>query len=232
MNVSVLICSRGRPDSFLKTCGSLFFNAKDPDNVEVICRIDYSDPEFFTYVGVAAGNIHVIGGPRFSGYASYPLFMDECAIASKGKILMLFGDDMQMQTQNWDKILCEIQKDIWVASANMSGRKGTPGLDYRFSCVAIPRKLYDICGCFGLGGNTSVDRCWEAVAKELDCEVKAPISIFHNDNWKDNPDKTSKEGRIPFCGDFNDHWKGRLAEIDAVGRKYAEMIRCKEARAW
>jgi hypothetical protein len=75
---------------------SLLGTAKDPKQVEIICRIDDDDPQIDAYKAIKS--IKLITGPRMEGYARNDKLIEECASESTGDVLMQAVDTMRMRT--------------------------------------------------------------------------------------------------------------------------------------
>ena len=104
-NISVLIPSRNRPQGLKELCESLFTNASDPNQIEVIVYLDLDDSctkeyiEYFLELNTRYTNpIKSIIGPKLvlSDYNNKLLQL------ASSDIFMNLGDDMRCRTQNWD----------------------------------------------------------------------------------------------------------------------------------
>jgi hypothetical protein len=105
--ISVLIPSRGRFDSLLKTVGSFCAQAITRD-FEVLIKLDSDDHESIRRLGELDNfgpSIHVVVGPRLRGYFDLNKFYNCLAALSSGRWLFLFNDDARMVTTGWDLIL-------------------------------------------------------------------------------------------------------------------------------
>jgi len=103
--ISVLIPSRNRPQGLKELCESLFTNASNPNQIEVIVYFDLDDshiPEYIAYFNDLSSRyidpIKTIIGPKLvlSDYNNKLL-----QIASSD-IFMNLGDDMRCRTKDWD----------------------------------------------------------------------------------------------------------------------------------
>ena len=104
-NISVLSPSRNRPQGLKELCESLFTNASDPNQIEVIVYLDLDDSctkeyiEYFLELNTRYTNpIKSIIGPKLvlSDYNNKLLQL------ASSDIFMNLGDDMRCRTQNWD----------------------------------------------------------------------------------------------------------------------------------
>lgn len=220
--ISVLIPSRGRPHKLEECAKSLLALAADPKSVEIICRVDNDDPTLPDYRKIEG--VTLISGPRMEGYARNDKLIEECASESTGDVLMQAVDTMRMRTPGWDGVITEAmaQAPHGVAAAFPSV---LPKGAYRFSFPTITRRLYELCGMFCLGGDPSVDRCWEAFADCLKCEVKIDVVVEHNE-LRNTPreDATASESQ-PFYRELEKNWEQRHEEHRRIGAEYAEKVR-------
>ena len=104
-NISVLIPSRNRPQGLKELCESLFNNASDPNQIEVIVYLDLDDSctkeytEYFLELSTRYTNpIKSIIGPKLV-LSDYPNKLLQLA---SSEIFMNLGDDMRCRTQGWD----------------------------------------------------------------------------------------------------------------------------------
>ena len=220
--ISVLIPSRGRPEEFGSCIENLFDLAEEPDDIEVIARLDKDDnhrryPEY--------KNTLKIIGPRYSGYADNHKFIEEAAAVSTGDFIMQYVDTARMLNPFWDQAYLETigQTKIFVATADVEDERGSSL--YRWSFPFISRFLHDLCGMFCLGQNPSIDRCWAAFAQEMHCEIRVSTRILHQEKRNTKlEDLTAKETQ-PFYKELNKDWEKRRAEHKAIGKKFADIVK-------
>jgi len=103
--ISVLVPSRNRPQSLKELCDSLFINASNPNQIEVIVYFDLDDShipeciEYFNELSTKYTNpVKVIIGPRLV-LSDYP---NKLLQAASSDIFMNLGDDMRCKAPNWD----------------------------------------------------------------------------------------------------------------------------------
>lgn len=94
--ISLLIPSRGRPESFLEMVLSAFKTAARPGRLEVICYLDEDDPRRKRYLKLK--EVTYIVGERIVLSEMW----NRCYEESKGEILMHCGDDIRFLTDGWD----------------------------------------------------------------------------------------------------------------------------------
>jgi len=110
-SISVLLPARGRPDHLRESVASCFELATDPDNVEVLIRLDDDDPHLDSELRIlrhfgASKRIVVFTGYRL-GYQNMHEMYGGLALHSEGDWLVNWNDDMQFITQGWDALLRE-----------------------------------------------------------------------------------------------------------------------------
>lgn len=221
--ISILIPSRGRPERLADCCKSFLENCMDHSRVQFVVRIDADDPSMHDYFTISKTlpNFVLQVGERGEGYARNDKYIEECASLAKGKILMQLVDTAKMETKHWDAVLAEKQSaypnnGYFVMFPKVNG--------YRFSFPAISRKVYEACGCFCLGENPSVDRCWEAFVRHLDIEIPSGITIHHEElrNTK-NQDQTASDSLAFYTG-LNNDWEKRSGQFNEIGERYSKIV--------
>ncbi len=104
-SISVLIPSRNRPQGLKELIDSLFDNALNPNQIEVIVYLDLDDSHisecvnYFNELSLKYTNpVKTIIGPKLV-LSDYPNKLLQLASSD---IFMNLGDDMRCRTQNWD----------------------------------------------------------------------------------------------------------------------------------
>lgn len=141
--ISVLLPSRGRPQSLERSCKSLLSRASDAARIEVWVGYDDDDPE----TGVAARDLgyHAVSFSRH-GYHQLHLYVNELAKLSSGQWLFLWNDDALIETDNWDLFLDRFNS---LAPAVLS--PASTGVGHSMCCFPIvSRALYDRLGHLSL----------------------------------------------------------------------------------
>jgi len=107
MKISVLIPTRNRFDELSKTISSIMDNAKHKDQIEIILRVDDDDTPFTSRIHELpyASNIKIKSGPRYDGYRSLDIFLNELYSIASGQWLFMPGDDCRVRTKDWDLLL-------------------------------------------------------------------------------------------------------------------------------
>jgi hypothetical protein len=108
--ISVLIPSRNRPQGLRELCDSLFNNANNPNQIEVIVYFDLDDsyiPEYVEYFNELTlkytNPVKTIIGPKLV-LSDYPNKLLQIASSD---IFMNLGDDMRCKAKGWDEIIIE-----------------------------------------------------------------------------------------------------------------------------
>jgi len=111
--VSVLVPTRGRPDSLFRSVESLLTLAARTDLVEVLCALDDDDPR----LGEVLERLAHLGKlwPETTfvwkilerrGYSRLNEYFNELAADALGEWLLLWNDDAFVETESWDDVIC------------------------------------------------------------------------------------------------------------------------------
>ena len=189
MLVSILIPSRNRFDTLVKSLTSLRKNTYDNENVEYLLRFDDDDKEYITRKSeLDSLDIHykTIIGPRKGGYDSLHEYLNELIIDAKGEFYFIWNDDAYMKTKNWDKEIIPYQ-----------GRGIILQVQNNTNCPAFPivsKNLITPMGHISLHPSTDV---WLfQIAEAFGINHRIQIEVFHDraDYTGENKDKIYEEG--------------------------------------
>lgn len=135
MVVSFLIPTRGRLSMLLDVIKSIREKASSDVDVEILVRIDDDDQE--TLAGRQLIQAEAIIGPRWCGYESVTMFINDMANKSRGDWIIPWNDDAFVVTDQWDKFLPSANdlKIVWLHAS------------YEWAFPVISRKLLEIWGC-------------------------------------------------------------------------------------
>lgn len=97
--ISVLVPSRGRPDSFARMYRSLVATAVYPRQIEVVARLDLDDLSKSEYPWENGVRLTYLPGERTLLSSCW----NECYQEASGDILMHCGDDVTFNTPGWDQ---------------------------------------------------------------------------------------------------------------------------------
>ena len=208
MIFSILLPTRGREDKILPFINTVFNTADNPENVEIIIRIDDDDPAIlssnkFKYVegtiNMKGLTITFIRGPRLESLSDN---WNECFRNCTGEIAMLAGDDLAFRTPSWD---VEIKKEF---------DKFPDGILLLY-CLDGPRKTMT---------HPFIHRNWVETLGYF----TPPGFDYANDSWLE--DLARKTGRIVFREDIyieHEHWAFGKRQQDRTDqdliRKYSEF---------
>jgi glycosyltransferase involved in cell wall biosynthesis len=96
--ISILVPTRGRPESVFRLINSINSTASRKDLVEILFYVDHDDDSFPSSLDLDS-NVKVIRGERVWISLAW-----NCLFAhSQGEILMYTGDDVVFETQGWDE---------------------------------------------------------------------------------------------------------------------------------
>jgi Glycosyl transferase family 2 len=171
MKTSVLIPSRGNLAGLTRTVESLFQKADNPEDVEVLVRVDDDDP--LPYNSLAeSGLVKIIRAPSF-GYAAQEYY-NECFARSTGDLIWPLNDDVIIESQGWDRAFSAALEKIpyGVAGCNVVG-------DYYQWCFPmLRREVCDAQGCFCLSPE-SYDRVYDSYGRQTGFAATANVTISH-----------------------------------------------------
>jgi len=102
MKISVIIATRGRPDSLSSTIKSILITATTPD-VEIVVYVDDDDiPTIECCKSFNNSSLKVITGPRPHIIAeAYNIAYEHCT----GEIIMVCCDDIRFETVGWNQLV-------------------------------------------------------------------------------------------------------------------------------
>lgn len=196
--ISVLCPSRGRPESLAASVASLIALASDQAAVEVLVGADPDDPQTagrdWTAEWEAGRNIESWTAPERYGYAQLHLYYNHLAAMARGEWLLLWNDDAQMLTGDWDKVISEQAPGVLWPGSNQG--------QYYFP--AWPKAWSDAWGHVSLSPN--VDVWLSEVGARLGLASPVPVEILHDrkDITGGHDDQTYAEGRA-VMGAYSNH---------------------------
>ena len=225
--ISVLLPSRGRPESLAASIASLITLASSPAAVEVLVGADPDDPGTAEAAcrsqdeWDAGWNVVCWTAPERYGYAQLHRYYNRLAAIASGEWLLLWNDDATMLTTGWDKAVGGQEPGVlWLAS-----NQGP----YYFP--AWPRAWSDAWGHVSLSPNVDV---WVSeVGTRLGAARAVPAEILHDrkDITGGHDDRTYAEGRA-LMGAYSNHPDyGSPANREARIRDAIAVRRLMEARA-
>jgi glycosyltransferase involved in cell wall biosynthesis len=219
--ISVLLPTRGRPDSLRESIDSLLDNADDPRQVEVLCAVD-SDDEVSATVCLHLDHVGVSAwiSPERYGYARLHEYVNFLAGHALGDWLMLWNDDARMLTEGWDTVVMEQSTEsvLWSQCNHDEAGNLFP---------IWPQAWYHELGYVSWSPNIDV---WiSEIGRRLGIEKGVPVQVMHDrpDVTGSAPDQTFLDGRAKM-GQWNhpdyDSWENRLERtrvVQVLGSMYA-----------
>lgn len=193
--ISVVFCSRGRPDSLARALCSMYEHAAEPDEVEVIVAVDPDDIET---IGATDGNgpLGSLNLPRQAGfwvaperygYTGLHLYLNQLAKMAKGTWCLWFNDDMIMQTPGWDTVIRANRPAILWPKANH--------VHHANIVPAWPRAWSDAIG--HVSPTSHMDTYLQWLGDTLGRHDRIPVEVLHDraDVTGGHDDQTYAEGR-------------------------------------
>lgn len=198
--ISVLLPSRGRPESLRASVGSLLDLAADMSAAEILVAMDPDDAPtlesgmWSTPAWPEDAVVRPWVAPERYGYAQIHRYYNQLATMASGDWLLLWNDDATMRTAGWDKVIGGQEPGVlWLAS-----NQGP----YYFP--AWPRAWSDAWGHVSLSPNVDV---WVSeVGTRLGLARPVPAEILHDrkDITGGHDDQTYAEGRA-VMGAYSNH---------------------------
>ena len=104
--ISVMVPARGRTRLLRSMLSTLYATVSNPENVEVIARIDDDDEGMIHYLQLLP-QVKVVCKPRV-GYAKNAQMVNECAALATGDLFLVANDDLEFKTLDWDLELTKV----------------------------------------------------------------------------------------------------------------------------
>ncbi len=102
MKISVLVPTRGRPDSMSRLWASIVGTVSSPGTVDLVFYVDSDDTASLDRVTeIGSPLVRAIVGPRISLSEAWNVLARE----SVGEVCMQCGDDVLFRTPNWDRLV-------------------------------------------------------------------------------------------------------------------------------
>lgn len=107
MSISLLIPTRGRPESMERFARSVDATAINPESVEIVFGIDAEDSDSFTKAKELSRFLKITVQakelkPWYEGGINLSSYWNQCYAAASYDILGFFGDDVIFSTTGWD----------------------------------------------------------------------------------------------------------------------------------
>lgn len=188
--ISVLLPTRGRPESLVESVNSLRETASRHGafaEFEVLVATDPDDTASFMAACHLPGMHRVWVAPERYGYSRLHMYYNELARRARGDWLLLWNDDARMVTKGWDKVIEDQKPAVLWTRANHCGDANL--------FPAWPKAWSDAMGHVSLSPH--VDLWLGQVANSIQCHARIPVEIFHDrkDVTGGHDDQTYAEGR-------------------------------------
>jgi len=162
--VSVLLPTRGRPELMLKSVASLLTTASNPDQIQILLKIDNDDKETYqeAYSSLQDLTSHfkILYSPRGLGYGDLHTHVNDLCAIAEGEYLFLWNDDATITTHGWDDIIREHQDGLHgnpVAVIQIDNNHA-----WKFGFPLVHKKIYETIGYFSLNAHNDTWIHWVA----------------------------------------------------------------------
>lgn len=185
--ISVLLPSRGRPESLAQSVASLRDLAHAPEGIEVLVAVDDDDPP--TARAARDLGAKVLVSTRY-GYSRLHMYVNTLAHRAHGDWLLLWNDDARMLTPGWDRRVEEAAPGVlWPA------HNGSPYLN---TFPVVHRRVVDLLGHFSLSPHC--DSWVQDVADAVGIHRHIDVAVLHDrfDLTGAHDDQTWREGQAGY----------------------------------
>jgi len=193
--VSVLLPSRGRPHGLLHAVSSLIARCDNPGSIEILLRLDDDDTASQNAAECLKNTlgdivtIRAIVGPRGDGYRALHEFVEELCAIAHGDFLLLFNDDMVVDTEKWDAKIARYRDRFCVL------RLVSPmplHISHLNPFPAVHRKVHEVIGHFSKSG--FCDTWMQEISRRAGIERTCPVQVTHRQKYYEaSTDVTAKE---------------------------------------
>lgn len=178
--------TRGRIEKLKRCLNSIYSNAKYPDSIETVIRIDDDDSETLTLFKSGyfkAKNIIVYSGPRI-GFDNFRTIFKQIYPTLRGEIIIPMADDVVIVFNNFDEFYYNNFKD----KAVVFGKNSRNGFTRK-----LAEKDENVRSFMGMDkGKTPADtKIWLYARRNGFCELTHPTFAHLRPHV---PDKTYEEG--------------------------------------
>lgn len=193
--ISVLLPTRGRPQSLHKSIHSLMDLAANPDGVEILLATD-PDEGPLAATGFPGLPVREWVAPERYGYMQLHRYLNPLAAMARGEWLLSWNDDACMETRNWDAIIeAEPCDAMLLIGANHSDS---------FLFPVWPALWSRLTGhaCLSMHLDLWIDELSGAIGRQRE----VPVEVRHDrfDITGQNGDATYQEGRAQL-GSYGNH---------------------------
>lgn len=179
--ISILFCTRGRPQGLREAVQALEDRAGDRNQIEYVFKVDDDDLETLQVIkelgsGPLLGRATLLTSPRGRGYAEIPGWLNEMGKVARGDWLFIYNsDDSLMISQDWDRYiefypvhnLWHRNHDICLLFAMSTNREGGICVPLITDFIIIRREVFNLLGRFSPEGVTNADNWLYSVLNML-----------------------------------------------------------------
>lgn len=216
--ISIGLTTRHRVKSLERTIDSIVKTVKNPQNVEIVFKVDEDDTETIEYLRNIKIPLDVIVSisPRHPlGYYGVAQYDTEVARLSRGEFFIIFADDIICQTQHWDELLIPFSGVYGVIHAidDDNGEVKTAWFN--------SSKLFRTMQWFGT--HPYMDRWMNQLWAALP-EISVGNIVSHTSHTRDNPPDPTEPRRPPIQPQLEPHqlaeWEGIYSRV----KRHLEII--------
>lgn len=211
--VSILIPSRGRPESLYKMIDKAYELAGDKSLVEFVLRIDLDDQETIECIDVfpPKWKIKVCVGERKEGYDSLHEYYQDCANMAIGDWLWIFNDDVEILSENWEQNLlrlCCMNGWVGVTDVCLLSVREREAAAWTHAFCLVRRKAWEIMGKFSR--SPLIDEWLWSVFSTCCATLNLPVEISHK-----RPAGVGGAPRIEITSLGTDRWH-TMTHVDQI----------------
>ncbi|RJQ27036.1 hypothetical protein C4577_01820 [Candidatus Parcubacteria bacterium] len=202
--VSFLLATRKRVDMVKVAVASIFDNAKCPDQIEIIFKIDDDDQEsinFYNDLKSKGRNVTGIIGPRGLGYKQMHVWVNQMAQIAKGDWQLIMNDDMRFIQKDWDEVLlnANFPSPLWHQCPDVCGLLcHTDGRPDATEFMFVRRKIIELLGHWSL--NVHSDNWISSVLGFMGCMFASGVHVEHLSNTFEDEVRKAALAVYPISG--------------------------------
>jgi glycosyltransferase involved in cell wall biosynthesis len=215
--ISVLLPTRKRVNLLKESIDSLWQNASDPSQIEVLLAIDNDDQDTIIFAASYSCPLTIRGiVTQRCGYELLHLYVNALCNAAQGELLMLWNDNSKMLSKNWDVIV----KDLYSTEKVKMVCYQLQNNHYPNIFPVVSKSIIDIMGHFSL--NPHSDTWIELVCYDFQREI--PVNVWYTTPEPEpesiNAIKTTSQD---FYSDLNAQLRGVDKQLVADARRKADI---------
>ncbi len=208
--ISMLLPARGRPANLKLSVESVFDLAAKPDEIEVLVRLDDDDPYLAKEVEIlrvwSVRHVSLYTGARL-GYHRMHDYYNRLAQEAVGDWLFFWNDDIELRTQDWDRLLHEAP----LFSVQFPRRDTVKHADPTIPVVGRP--IYEAVG--RLSGNAYCDAWVSDISGYAGTSINRDDIVFHHHRLNDATMAEQNDGGKEWAR-FDTQKAERRVEMDKI----------------